>query len=71
MRNGYPIDQAAQAKGEAAFLSLTDSKDTLHSLDDGIDEAYDKIQDLKSVFERNDVEIEGLLSDIYDSNIKY
>lgn len=71
MRNSYPIDQALQAKGEAEMTKLVDARERLNNLGDMIQKASSKIADMKEMFNKNDAQIENMLSTLYDQHINY
>jgi hypothetical protein len=71
MRNSYPIDEALQVAGQSSMSQLVDSSMSLNNLEDSIETAGEKIANMKSMFKKNDIELEKLLSDLYDIHINY
>ena len=71
MRNSYPIDDALQAEGQSSMSKLVDSSISLNNLEDSIESAGEKIGNMKNMIKKNDIELEGLLSSLYDIHINY
>lgn len=71
MRDSYPIDEELQTEGEDKFAGMVGTKVKLLNLTRSVEDAGEKIQDLKELFDKYDGQIENIMSSIYDLNIKY
>lgn len=71
MRNSYPVDEALQVEGQSAMSKLVDTTVNLNNLEDSVETAGEKIGKMQSMFKKNDIQIEKLLSDLYDIHIDY
>lgn len=71
MRNSYPVDEALQVEGQSAMSKLVDSTVSLNNLEDSVENAGDKIANMENMLKKNDIELEKLLSDLYDVHIDY